>query len=117
MSTPFALQRPRTPARSVCAVAVPARTTAAAIPRRTRIRRIGCNVQLRTADFQASPAGGRVRDDAAGGQRSLCCSEPCKRHAVGRATDVVEAQLVAESHRLRLSPVLPADAELELGFR
>src|SRR5277367_1547553 len=50
-------------------------------------------------------------------ERGLCCGEPRDRHAIGRARDVIEADLVAERHRSRIAAMLAADADLEIGPR
>ena len=56
------------------------------------------------------------RDHPCLGERGLRRCESGERHAVGRAADVVEPELVAERDRARLAAVLAADAELEVGL-
>src|SRR6185295_6583945 len=48
-------------------------------------------------------------------ERGLRCGEARDRHAVGRARDVVETDLVAERHRGGIAAMLAADADLETG--
>src|SRR5262245_5247689 len=48
-------------------------------------------------------------------ERGLRCREASDRHAVGRARDIVETDLVAERHRGRIAAMLAADADLEIG--
>src|SRR5439155_6343328 len=50
-------------------------------------------------------------------QRRLRRGEPCDRHAIGRARDVVEPDLVAERHRCGIAAMLAANADLEIGPR
>jgi hypothetical protein len=47
--------------------------------------------------------------------RGLGGGEAGDGHAVGRAGHVVQAELVAELHRVRIAAVLAADAELDVG--
>ena len=46
--------------------------------------------------------------------RGLGGGEAGDRHAVGRARHIVEAELVAELHRVRITTVFAADAELDV---
>src|SRR4051794_5670027 len=46
-------------------------------------------------------------------ERGLRCGEAGDRHAVGRAGDVIEPDLVAERHRGRIAAVFAADTDLE----
>ncbi len=48
------------------------------------------------------------------GDRRLGRREPGHRHAERRAADIVEAHVVAERDALRISAVLPADADLQI---
>src|SRR6202020_3346439 len=41
--------------------------------------------------------------------------QPRDRHAVGRALDIIEANLVAERDRSRIAAMLAANADLEIG--
>ena len=50
-------------------------------------------------------------------ERGLRRGEPRDRHAIGRARDVVEPDLVAERNRSGIAAVLAADADLEIGPR
>src|SRR5690606_1241280 len=50
-------------------------------------------------------------------QRSLCGSQTGYRHTERRAAHVVEPQRVAELHRVWLSAVLTADAQLDVLAR
>src|SRR5712691_3421189 len=50
-------------------------------------------------------------------QRSLGGSEPRDRHAIRRAADVVEPELVAELHGGTVAPMLAADADLDVRLR
>src|SRR5260370_11383277 len=47
-------------------------------------------------------------------ERGLRRGEPGDRHAVGRAGDVIEPDLVTERHRRRIAAVFAADAHLEV---
>src|SRR4051812_22142910 len=47
-------------------------------------------------------------------ERGLRRGEARDRHAIGRARDVVEPDLVAERHRGRIAAVLAADPDLEV---
>src|SRR5439155_13300158 len=58
-------------------------------------------------------AGGYVLRGAGLGERGLRRGEARERNAVRRAADVVQPEVVAEDDRLRLAPVLAADAELQ----
>ena len=59
-------------------------------------------------------AAGPPRPPPSPGQRRLRGGEAGDRHAVGRAGDVVEAELVAELDRVRIAAVFAADAELDV---
>ncbi len=48
-------------------------------------------------------------------ERGLGSGETGDRHAVGRARDVVETDLVAERHRGRVAAMLTANTDLEIG--
>src|SRR5580692_1739946 len=50
-------------------------------------------------------------------ERGLRRGKPCDRHAVGRARDVIEADLVAERNGGGIAAMLAADADLEIGPR
>src|SRR4051812_16329863 len=50
-------------------------------------------------------------------ERGLRCGEAGDRHAVGRAGDVVEPDLVTEADRSGIAAMLAADADLERGAR
>ena len=47
-------------------------------------------------------------------QRGLGGGEAGDRHAEGRAAHVVQAELVAELHAVRIAAVFAADAELDV---
>src|SRR4051794_31286337 len=47
-------------------------------------------------------------------ERGLRRGEPRDRHAVGRAGDVIQPDLMAERHRGRIAAVFAADADLEV---
>ena len=49
------------------------------------------------------------------GQGRLCRRKTGHRHAVGRATDVVQPHLVPEFNALRVSAVLTTDANFQVG--
>src|SRR4051794_3823782 len=50
-------------------------------------------------------------------KRRLRCGQPRDRHAVGRARNVIEPDLVAERHRSGIAAVLAANADLEIRPR
>src|SRR5882757_1217015 len=50
-------------------------------------------------------------------QRGLRRGKACDRDAIGRARDVVEADLVAERHRGGIAAMLAANPDLEIGPR
>src|SRR5258708_4881964 len=50
-------------------------------------------------------------------ERSLPRRKPRDRHAIGRARDIVEPDLVAERHRRRIAAMFAADPNLEAGAR
>src|SRR5881392_659669 len=62
-------------------------------------------------------SGGDVRGVTGLVERRLSRGEPRQRNAVRRAAHVVEAEPVAETDRARVSAVLTADAELQIGSR
>src|SRR3989442_12002302 len=47
-------------------------------------------------------------------QCCLCCSKASNRHAEGRATDVVESNLVTELDVVRVATMLAADADFQV---
>src|SRR5262245_45617164 len=52
-----------------------------------------------------------------GADRGLRRSQPRDRHAIGRARDIVETDLVAELHRGGIAAMLAADADLQVRPR
>src|ERR1700733_7986415 len=48
-------------------------------------------------------------------ERGLRGGEACDRHAVRRAGDVIETDLVTERHRGRIAAMFAADADLQVG--
>src|SRR5512143_2521124 len=60
-----------------------------------------------------APAGGRALPGLLLAESGLRRGQPCDRHSVGRATDIVEAERSAEGHRGGFPAVLAADAEFE----
>ena len=61
--------------------------------------------------------GDRAQASGLPAERRLRRRQPGDRHAVGRAGDVVEADLLAEGDRGRIAAVLAADAELDVRPR
>src|SRR6266404_2816084 len=59
------------------------------------------------------PTSRLARDRLA--KRRLCGGQPRDRHAVGRAGDVIEPDLVAECYRSRIAAMLAANPDLDVG--
>src|SRR5690349_15937581 len=67
--------------------------------------------------FAPGVAGGSVGGAPSVGERGVGGGEPGDRDAQRRAADVVEAEPVAEVDAARITAMLAADADVEIGAR